>query len=365
MQTPPDTAAGPLPAYRALVASGALAPDPSQAMAAGRLQELWLRLGSYDPPPQPVNGNGFLFRLLRRRQVDEAPEGAPNGLYLVGAVGRGKSMLMDLFFAAARVRRKRRVHFHQFMQDVHGRVHKFRQTKPEIDDPIPPLADSIAAESALLCFDEFQVNDVADAMILGRLFQALFERGVIVVATSNTRPDDLFKGQPGRDAFLPFIALINRHLDVLEMDAGRDFRRARLRGMPTWYMPADAHADGALDRVFAALTGDAEPRAETLVVVGRRLVVPRAAAGVARFDFATLCGAALGPGDYLALATHYHALILDRIPRLSADNYDAARRFITVIDTLYEHRVKLVASADVPPDRLYQNGEGAQMFERT
>ncbi len=365
MQTPPDTAAGPLPAYRGLVASGALAPDLSQVMAAGRLQELWLRLGSYDPPPHPVNGNGFLSRLLRRRPVDEAPEGAPNGLYLVGAVGRGKSMLMDLFFAAARIRRKRRVHFHQFMQSVHARIHEFRQTRPDIDDPIPPLADAIAAESALLCFDEFQVNDVADAMILGRLFQALFERGVIVVATSNTRPDDLFKGQPGRDAFLPFIALIKRHLDVLEMDAGRDFRRARLRGMPTWYMPADARADLALDRVFAELTGDAEPRSEMLIVVGRRLIVPRAAAGIARFDFGTLCGTALGPGDYLALATHYQALILDRVPRLSADNYDSARRFITLIDTLYEHRVKLVASADAPPDRLYQNGEGARMFERT
>jgi cell division protein ZapE len=302
---------------------------------------------------------------LRRKPVDEAPSGAPNGLYLVGEVGRGKSMLMDLFFGAARVRRKRRIHFHRFMQGAHARIHAFKRANPEIDDPIPPLADAIAAEAALLCFDEFQVNDIADAMILGRLFQALFERGVIVVATSNTRPDDLFKDKPGRDAFLPFIALLKRHLDVLEMDAGRDFRRHRLRGMPTWYMPADARATRALDQAFFELTGHAEPRPRTLIVTGRRLVVPVAAEGVARFDFAELCGTALGPGDYLALATHFHTLILDWIPRLSPENYDEARRFITLIDTLYDHRVKLVASADAQPDQLYRDGEGAAMFERT
>jgi cell division protein ZapE len=283
----------------------------------------------------------------------------------VGEVGRGKSMLMDLFFAAARVRRKKRIHFHRFMQDAHARIHAFRRANPAIEDPIPPLADSIAAEAALLCFDEFQVNDIADAMILGRLFQALFERGVIVVATSNTRPDELFKGKPGRDAFLPFIALLKRHLDVLEMDAGRDFRRNRLRGMPTWHVPADARATRALDQAFAELTGHAEPRPETLMVTGRRLVVPAAAEGVARFDFAGLCGAALGPGDYLALATHFHTLILDRVPVLSPESYDEARRFIILVDALYEHRVKLVASADAWPDRLYRDGEGAAMFERT
>ena len=274
-------------------------------------------------------------------------------------------MLMDLFFAAADVRRKQRIHFHRFMQNVHARFHAFRRANPEIDDPIPPLADSIAAEAALLCFDEFQVNDIADAMILGRLFQALFERGVVVVATSNIAPDDLFKGQPGRDAFLPFIALIKQRLDVVMMDAGRDFRRERMRGMRTWLVPADARADRALDRAFAELTGGAERKPETLMVMGRKLVVPLAADGVARFDFDTLCGTALGPGDYLALATHFHTLILDGVPRLSPDNYDKARRFIMLIDTLYDQRVKLVASADATPDQLYQRGERARMFERT
>ncbi len=274
-------------------------------------------------------------------------------------------MLMDLFFASADVARKKRIHFHRFMQDAHARIHAWKQANPDGDDPIPPLADAIAAEAALLCFDEFQVNDIADAMILGRLFQALFDRSVVVVATSNTRPDDLFKGQPGRDAFLPFIALIKQRLDVLMLDAGRDFRRARLRGMATWHVPADARAERALDLAFAELAGHATPRPERLTVMGRTLEVPLAAEGVARFDFDALCGQPLGAGDYLALATHFHTLILDAIPRLSPDNYDEARRFIVLIDTLYDHRVKLLASAAAAPDQLYQRGENARMFERT
>ncbi|MBW4090603.1 MAG: cell division protein ZapE [Proteobacteria bacterium] len=355
-----DLAAGPLPAYRAMVAAGALAPDSAQALAAQRLQALWTTLRGYDPTPRRP-GNG-LFALLRRRGPAEAP---PRGLYLVGAVGRGKSMLMDLFFDAADVRRKRRIHFHRFMQDAHAAMFAIKREDPGVDDPIPPLADQLAARAALLCFDEFQVHDIADAMILGRLFEALFDRGVVVVATSNTAPDDLFKGQPGRDAFLPFIALIKRHVDVLELDAARDFRRARMRALRTWHVPADAMARRALDAAFGELTGGVMPAPVDLVVTGRRLVVPIAAEGVARFDFAALCGVALGPGDYLAIANRFHTLILDDIPRLSPDNYDEARRFITLIDTLYDQRVKLLASAAAAPDKLYQRGENAAMFERT
>jgi cell division protein ZapE len=327
---------------------------------AERLQRLWTTLRRNDPPRQP-NGISLFSHLLRRDHSSEQP----NGLYIVGEVGRGKSMLMDLFFASADVRRKQRIHFHRFMQNVHTRFHAFRSANPEIDDPIPPLADTIAAEAALLCFDEFQVNDIADAMILGRLFQALFDRGVVVVATSNIAPDDLFKGQPGRDAFLPFIELIKQRLDVVTMDAGRDFRRERMRGMRTWLVPADARAERELDRAFADLTGGAEGRPDALWVMGRKFVVPLAAEGVARCDFDLLCGTALGAGDYLALATRFHTLILDGIPRLSPDNYDKARRFIVLIDTLYDHRVKLIASADATPDKLYQRGENARMFERT
>ncbi|HKM62666.1 MAG TPA: cell division protein ZapE [Acidisphaera sp.] len=354
---------GPLPAFRARVAAGLLNPDPEQAAAAERLQDLWAKLRGYDPPPRPPEG-GLLSRLLRRKKVDEAEE-RPSGLYLVGEVGRGKSMLMDLFFASADVPRKLRIHFHRFMQQAHGAFHTMRRSNPNLADPIPALADRITTQAALLCFDEFQVNDIADAMILGRLFEALFERGVVVVATSNTAPDDLFAGQPGRDAFLPFIALLKSKLDVLTLDGGRDYRRNRILGMQTWLVPADERARRVLDEAFGMLSEGAPQRPERLFVMGRTLDVPRAADGVARFSFEELCGRPLGPGDYLALATHFRALVLDDVPRLSPANYDEARRFITLIDTLYDHRVKLVASADALPDQLYETGEGAKAFERT
>jgi len=360
----PPGGGGPLPAYRALIADGRLSADDAQGLAAERLQDMWTKLRGYDPPPRSAGGS-LLSRLLRRRPAEGAPEDHPGGLYLVGDVGRGKSMLMDLFFAEAIVARKRRIHFHRFMQEAHQRLHCWKQDNPEEGDPIPPLADAIAAEAALLCFDEFQVNDIVDAMILARLFRALFDRGVVVVATSNTLPDDLFRGKPGRDAFLPFIALLKERLDVLVLQGERDWRRQLLRGLPTWLVPADARAERALDAAFAGLAG-AEPAAPTaLQVIGRRLAVPLAAAGVARFDFSALCGQALGAGDYLAIATHFHALVLDGVPRLSPANYDEARRFIVLIDALYDHRVKLVASADAPIDQLYLRGEGADAFVRT
>ncbi len=359
---------GPLAAYRARLSAGELTTDPAQAIAAERLQLLWARLRGYDPAPQ--HPPGLLTRFLGRKRRDDIPDHFPHGLYLVGDVGRGKSMLMDIFHEAADVPRKRRVHFHAFMQEVHKRIYDWRRTPerladPGSDDPIPPLADAIAADAALLCFDEFQVGDIADATILGRLFRALFARGVVMVATSNTRPDDLMLGQPGHDALLPFIGILKEHLDVLVLDGARDWRRQRLRGGTTWVVPADGRADQALDDAFAGLTGGERARPDRLTVMGRVVPIPIAAAGVARFDFDALCGTPLGAGDYLALATHYHALVLDGVPRLSPDNYDVARRFIVLVDALYDHRVKLVASADDVPDRLYQRGEGAQAFERT
>jgi cell division protein ZapE len=361
-----DLSQGPLVAYRAMIAGEAITADPSQRMAIERLQDLWVKLRGYDPTPLPMIGRtGLLSRFLRRKPTEGADDTRPHGLYLVGEVGRGKSMLMDLFFAAADVRRKRRLHFHQFMQDAHKRIFAWRRDNPGGSDPIPPLADAIAAEAALLCFDEFQVNDIADAMILGRLFQALFDRAVVVVTTSNIVPDDLFKGQPGRDAFLPFIGLLKQNLDLLVMEGGRDYRRARLRGTAIWHVPADGRAERSLDQAFSELSGHAQPKTETLTVMGHHLVVPLSANGVARFDFEALCGEALGAGDYLALASHYHAVVLDGVPRLSPDNYDRARRFIVLIDALYDHRVKLVASAAAWPDQLYQRGEGARAFERT
>ena len=362
---PPRVADGPLPAYRARVAAGVLKPDPAQALAAELLQDLWRRLRAYDPHPEAPAEAGFVARFLRRKPVPEAAETSPQGLYLVGDVGRGKSMLMDLFFETADVVRKRRIHFHQFMQECHARIHAWRRAHPGEADPIPPLANGIVADAALLCFDEFQVHDITDALILGRLFEALFARGVVVVATSNTAPDDLFKGRPGRDAFLPFIGLIKKRLNVLHLEAQRDYRRDRIHGLPTWHAPLDGRAERALDAAFLELTGQPRGDKTALTVLGRQVEVAEAARGVARVDFDALCGRPLGPADYLALATHFHTLVMDAIPRLGPENFDRARRFITLVDALYEHRCKLVASAEAPPDSLYERGENAAMFERT
>ncbi len=351
---PEDLSAGPLPAYRARLRDGRLETDPAQALAAERLQRLWVRLRGYDP--EAAQPQGLIARFLRRKPPEDGPDERPHGLYLVGRVGRGKSMLMDLFFAAADLTRKRRLHFLAFMQEAHARIHAWRRANPAGADPIPPLADTIAAEAALLCFDEFQINDIADALILGRLFEALFARGVAVVVTSNTAPDDLFAGQPGRDAFLPFIALLKSHLDLLVLDGVRDWRRARLDEITPWLVPADEWAREELDAVFAALAGDAPIRPQQLEVMGRVLVVPEAAGGAARFGFAALCEAALGPGDYLALATHFHTLIIDAIPRFGTEGRDVARRFVTLVDALYDHGVGLFASAAAAPDALWPEG---------
>ncbi len=359
---------GPLPAYRARVAEGLLHADPAQAHAAETLQNLWRILGGYDPQPALTAPRGLLGRLFggKRGSGDlAAPPGTPEGLYLVGAVGRGKSMLMDLFFETAEVARKRRIHFHAFMQEAHQRIHRWKQAHPGADDPIPPLADAIAGEAALLCFDEFQVHDITDAMILGRLFEALFARGVVVVATSNTAPQDLFKGKPGRDAFLPFIALIQSRVEVLHLESAQDYRRERIRGLPTWHHPMDGRAERALDAAFLELTGTARGAPTSLQVLGHPVPIAEAARGVARLDFDAICGQALGPADYLAIATHFHTLVLDGIPRLGPENFDRARRFITLVDALYEHRCKLVASAEAGPDELYERGDNAAMFERT
>ena len=365
-ETKPETRPqGPLPAYRARIAKGLLKPDPAQALAAETLQDLWRRLRGYEPHVEPPEPDGFLARFFRRKPVPEAENSTPQGLYLVGEVGRGKSMLMDLFFACAEVPRKQRIHFHQFMQDCHQRIHRWKQAHPGEADPIPPLADAIVAEAALLCFDEFQVHDITDAMILGRLFEALFARGVVVVATSNTAPDDLFRGKPGRDAFLPFIALIKQRLVVLTLAAERDYRRERIHGLPTWHSPLGARAERALDAAFLELTGVRQGKRCTLRVLGRAVELPEEARGVVRAEFDDLCGKPLGPADYLTLASHAHTLVLDGIPRLGPENFDRARRFITLVDALYEHRCKLVASAAAPPDSLYEQGENAAMFERT
>jgi len=348
--------------YEALVASGAIEPDAAQAEAAEAFAGLELRLAGY----KPLRKQGLLGRLFADR--DEPP---PRGLYVHGEVGRGKTMLMDLFFQQSPVAHKRRAHFHEFMAEVHERIYGYRQNiaRGEIadGDVIALTAASIFDEAWLLCFDEFHVTDIADAMILGRLFSKLFELGTVVVATSNVAPDDLYKGGLNRALFLPFIAQISGHMDVLRLDARTDFRLEKLAGVKMWLMPADRDADAALDKAWARMTGKAPCRPRDISIKGRILHVPCSAHGVARFSFADICEKPLAASDYLRLAHDYHTLMIDRIPVMDYAERNAAKRFITLIDTLYDNAVKLMASAAANPVSLYLATEGneANEFKRT
>ncbi len=288
---------------------------------------------------------------------------SPRGVYLYGGVGTGKSLMMDLFFETAPVERKRRVHFHQFLQEVQTRITEERAKKDR--DPLPRVASAIAREARLLCFDELQVTDVGDAMILGRLFEGLFAEGVVMVATSNRHPSELYKNGLNRQLFEPFIDMIEAQLFLYELDSGRDYRLERLEAAPVYYAPLGSQADAAMDAAFDRLATGAKARACTLVVKGRTLDVPHEAAGVARFSFEELCDRPLGPGDYLALADRFHTLMIDRIPLLTPDKRDQAKRFVTLIDALYEVKTKLVVSAAAEPDGLYPEGDYAFEFQRT
>ena len=350
---------GPLWAYRALRAENRIEADPGQQLAAEKLQSLHHALIHYRPE---TGSGGWKARLgLARRKAEP-----PQGLYLYGGVGTGKSMLMDLFFEGAPVEARRRVHFHAFMQETHERLHDWRQkTKGDKSDPLPELAADIAERAWLLCFDEFHVVNIADAMILGRLFESLFERGVVVVATSNWPPDQLYSGGLHRDRFLPFIQLLMSRLDVLQLDSGRDYRLKRLQDISIYHAPLGPRAGKALDEAFERLTEGAAASPGELTVKGRKLPVPLTARGVARFDFAGLCQQPLGAGDYLTIAQEFHSVILEGVPKLSPKRRDHARRFMLLIDALYEHKVKLIVSADAPPEKLYPEGDGAFEFERT
>jgi cell division protein ZapE len=356
---------GPLAAYRGLKSSGQLVHDAAQELAAAKLQSVANALKDYQPSGRGSWMDRWRERLgIGRRSGDEG-DVATQGLYIYGAVGRGKSMLMDLFFQTAPVKAKRRVHFHAFMLEVHETLHRWRQEKPKDIDLIPALADRLAATSWLLCFDEFQVDNIADAMILGRLFTELFERGVVVVATSNSAPDDLYAGGLQRDRFLPFIALLKERLDVLELDGARDYRLQRLKDLQLYHSPSGGASDARMRETFERLSGGVEPTPTSLTVQGRRLDVPRQAGTVVWFDFDELCARPLGAADYLALATHYPVILIDHVPRLSPERRDEARRFITLIDELYEHRVTTVIAAADRPERLFPAGDGAIAFQRT
>ena len=296
---------------------------------------------------------------------DEAPLPATGsgGIYLWGDVGRGKSMLLDLTMQAATIKAKRRVHFHAFMQEVQAGLEAARQRTDR--DTVRPVAEKIAEDARLLCFDEMQITDIADAMIVGRLFQVLFEQGVRIVTTSNRPPDDLYKHGLNRQLFLPFIELIKSRMEVLELSSPTDYRQDGAAGEQVWFTPADVRARAALDRAWGALTGDAPAKAGKVQVGRRTLTLPALAGRVARAGFDELCGRPLGPADYLAIADAVDVLLIDDIPRLGRDNFDRAKRFVTLVDTLYEAKVRLVASAEDAPDSLYQQGEGSFEFKRT
>lgn len=341
--------------YHSRAAAGQLQTDPAQMAVLPAMDAVVERLIAQ---PEPA-AKGWLGRLSRK----SAPAPAPRGLYLWGGVGRGKSMLMDLIIEAAPITLKRRVHFHEFMQEIQSGIERMRREGRQ--DVVQPVALEVARSARLLCFDEMQITDIADAMIVGRLFQVLFDQGVMIVTTSNREPRDLYKNGLNRQLFLPFIDLIRDRMDVVELASEQDHRQGRDEGAQVWFTPADSQARRSLDAVFADFGGGADSPPLDLAVMGRKVRIPYHVGRVGRAGFWDLCGQPLGAADYLAIAEALDVLILDAIPRLSAANFNEARRFVTLIDALYEAGTRLFASAMDVPDRLYAEGEGAFEFERT
>ncbi|ALK10415.1 cell division protein ZapE [Blastochloris viridis] len=343
--------------YQGLVDLGEIEHDPAQEDIAGRLDALGHQLAVY----RLALKSSALGWLFARKAV--AP---PRGLYVWGEVGRGKTMLMDLFFEAAPQVTKRRVHFHAFMQDVHARIHDWRQKKKhgEVkgDEPVVPVADALADEAVLLCFDEFHVTDIADAMILGRLFSRLFARGVVVVATSNVPPERLYENGLNRALFVPFLGLLAERMEVAQLASRTDFRMEKLGGVKVWHVPADDSARHALESAWRRIAGETGGAPACLRLLGRELKVPKAARGAARFGFHELCEVPLGPADYLAIAEGFHTVIVDGVPQMDEATRNEARRFITLIDTLYDNRVKLLVSAAAEPDALWTGSDGYESF---
>ncbi|HEX7874444.1 MAG TPA: cell division protein ZapE [Sphingobium sp.] len=343
--------------YEALVAGGEIRPDPDQRAAAVRLDAIARTLEA-----RGTGEGGFLSRIFGKKTEPV------RGLYMWGGVGRGKSMLMDLFYDTLNLSSKRRSHFHEFMLDVHDRLRVARQS--EKGDPIPPVVESIAAQARVLCFDEMVVNNMADAAILSRLFAGLLEAGVTVITTSNRVPDDLYKDGLNRQLFLPFIDLLKARLDVITLDGPTDYRLDRLAGARTWLVPNGAEATRELSETFFRLTDyvvDAGhvPSEDVPIHGGRTIHVPKSLKGVAVFSFKRLCSEARGASDYLAIARHFHTIIIVGIPILGPENRNEAARFVTLIDALYEYKVKLLASAEAEPEVLYPSGDGAFEFQRT
>ena len=344
---------GLLEKYRSYVSDGTLDSDPAQALLVEKLEILANRLTSYRPPER----TDFLSYFTRKRGE------IPKGLYIFGKVGRGKTFAMDMFFEAVPMKRKRRAHFHEFMLDIHKRIAHARKSSK--GDPISAVAKSIASEASLICFDELHVNDITDAMVLSRLFKKLLNRGTIVVATSNAHPDELYKDGLNRQLFLPFIDLIQDHLELFELNAQHDYRLEKLAHQKIYFTPANNNSSASMDAIWLNLTGSNTGTMRSHELNGRILHVPKVAMGAARFNFGDLCEQPLGVEDYLTLAHAYHTMFIDGIPILNPERRNEARRFINLIDTLYDNRVKLVVTADAEPENLYPTGHGADHFERT
>ncbi len=346
--------------YRDRVASGALRPDPAQEAVLPDLDRVLTEMLAA-PAPRPRSG----WRALLGVGGGDTAAAPARGLYLWGGVGRGKSMLMDLMAETAQEAGIpcRRVHFHEFMQEIQAGLEAARKRAEQ--DTVRPVAQEVARQVRLLCFDEMQITDIADAMIVGRLFQILFDHGVTVVTTSNREPEDLYKHGLNRQLFLPFIALIRERMQVTCLDSRTDYRQNRQTGGQVWFAPADAEARAAMDALWSDLTGDEAAAPLKIEVKGRVVDLPAASGRVARAGFWDLCGKPLGPADYLAISRAVDTLFVDGIPRLSVSNYNEAKRFVTLIDALYEARVRLIASAADQPEQLYNEGEGSFEFERT
>jgi cell division protein ZapE len=345
----------------ALVKSGELKHDPAQRAMALRFDRLLVDVRA-QRPARKSSALGWLFASRKPETVH-----APKGLYLYGGVGRGKTMLMDMFFELAPLKRKRRAHFHEFMADVHDRIHRHRQAlkagETKQADPVPPVAADLVAEARLLCFDEFSVTDIADAMILSRLFGELFQRGCILVATSNVEPDNLYKEGLNRGLFLPFVDMLKEHVEIVALDSLTDYRLEKAGGLPVFRYPLGPEADAAMETAWRRETAGRPAAAQTLAFRGRTIAVPQAAGKSARFTFADLCERPLGAADYLQILSYYDTIFVDHIPLLGAEKRNETKRFINLVDTIYDHRARLFASAAAAPESLLVTRKGTEGFE--